>query len=102
MIFWKGWGILVPVIWIVFFLISMNVWIGGFFGQILLISVPSVLLWFVGRKFNRYKDEVIYVNSETGKETRLGYQHTFMFIPFEFWGIIILALNIWWTVSGVF
>ena len=99
MIWWKGWGILVPVIWLVPFLISRSIfWDGGFILQILfwlLNLVPMVAIWFLGRRLNNQKNEV-YIEPGTGNEKRLGYQHTFMFIPFEYWAIILFLVNIWW------
>ena len=52
------------------------------------------------RMLNRHRNEV-YFDSGTGDEKRLGSQHTFMFVPFEYWAFVLLVANVWWIFSGV-
>jgi len=102
MIIWKGWGILVPVIWVASYMILRNIfmsfWIDNYWiARImswLLYLVPSVLIWFIGRKFNERRNEV-YLDEVSGETFRLGSLHTLFFIPFEYWAIIGFILSIW-------
>ncbi|MCL2353072.1 MAG: hypothetical protein FWC69_00410 [Defluviitaleaceae bacterium] len=88
MLIWRRWGILVPAIWLGLFVVFhialtpnfLVFWIGVF--------ASPVALWFLGRRLNRDKEK--------------GDKHEFFFVPFEYWGIVALALHLWWVFSGVF
>ncbi|KNY26136.1 hypothetical protein [Pseudobacteroides cellulosolvens] len=101
MIIWSGWGILTPVI------VMLMALIGGGIGSIFLgnagskgnwfidvfIVLSSVIIWKVGKYFNRNANEV-YANQATGETRRVGNRHTFFFIPMQYWAVGVIILEI--------
>ena len=103
MLIWKGHGLYVPIFFVVPMLIittfadNQLVWN---IIRVVLIASAATAVWFVGRKLNRDKNEIIEIDQETRKETKLGYQHTLFFIPFEFWSIILVILSTRFVMIG--
>lgn len=103
LIWWKGLGLLVPVIWAVLMFVAVVT--RGFFhekelfiinsiAKYIFMFLPAIIVWKLGKKLNRKKDEIVHVEEETGKEIKFGYQHSLFSIPFEFWAVAIIIFNI--------
>jgi hypothetical protein len=89
LIIWRGMGFLVPIIIIIMSLIS-QVLIDGLFGAgtfeqhnaitlIVSLGISAIIIWFVGRAFNRRA--IVY-----------GTENSFMFIRMEFWSVILIII----------
>jgi len=98
-IFWRGLGILVPVIFLASFILipKLSELIfskenGLSKSDITLISVVfSVLAILMLGYFANYKKRIVEVNSLTGRKIKSP-SHTFFFIPIEYWAFIIVLV----------
>jgi hypothetical protein len=91
---WRGWGIVVPIIWFVTLwvvqIVSNTIFGAGTYeayGLFKIVgSIPAGLaVWVVGNILNEN------IESSANK-------HSFFFIPAEYWGFIIPALTIVMTI----
>ena len=91
---WRGWGILVPIVWFVTLwvvqLATNAIFGAGTYEAYSLFkiigSIPAgFAVWIVGNLLN----ENIESNS---------HKHAFFFIPAEYWGFIIPALTVVMTI----
>jgi hypothetical protein len=87
---WRGWGIVVPIVWFVTLwgvqLVANTIFGAGTYeGSGLLKIIASIpagfFVWIVGNLLN----EEIEPNS---------HKHSFFFIPAEYWGAIIPILTV--------
>ena len=62
--------------------------------DLILPLFPNIVICFVGRNLNKRKGAA-YFDQTTGETIRLGHQHTFLFISFEYGAIIGFVLSIW-------
>jgi hypothetical protein len=102
MIIWTGWGILVPV---VFFAVTIlfQMLVDGILGpdtysqakhfQFFGTSAAALAVWLAGKRMNT-KTERRVIDKETGEEMVLKSNHSFFFIPMQYWGFIIFALAV--------
>lgn len=74
----------------------------GTFFEFLILFIPVIIIWKWGKKLNRKKDEVIYVEEETKKEIKQGYHHSLYSIPFEYWAIVMIFFNFIWMLGSIF
>ncbi len=97
-IFWRGLGILVPIIVIAVF-IGLPMGVTSILGssplsgsEMILVStgVSAALIVLLGYWMN-YKTRVVETDSHTGKVFKSP-SHTFFFIPIEYWAVILVLL----------
>ena len=94
-IFWRGQGWWVPVI---------TLGLGGGVGAlgesaypnsdwpaILGAAAAAIVLWFVGKGLNTGDDWTIRTEPLSGKQVAVSTAHSFMFIPVEYWALIVGA-----------
>ncbi|MCK5846895.1 MAG: hypothetical protein KAG84_05615 [Bacteroidales bacterium] len=94
MIFWKGRGILVPVILLIVSLLTgllLDTDSKYFISVALLLS--AFITWYLGRKWNNAPGQIV-VDKETGEEIELVNEHTLYFIKMQYWGVIEIALAV--------
>jgi len=106
MIIWGRWSILVPVFAVAAMflteeaanLISRNAqftqnnpWVKS-----LGLCIGGVIMWPIGRWFNRPEPERVLVDSQTGESVvmQAGGGNTLFFIPMEYWSIIFIVFGI--------
>ena len=109
MIIWKGWGILALVIPL---LISLGVGAGvdyyygeGFYegstwAMPLVLGFSAIIVFLVGWKINNRPGKIV-IDPENNQEVELKTTHTIFWIPFQYWGIIILGISIWMYVANI-
>jgi hypothetical protein len=91
MIIWNGAGIMVLIVAVIFWAIGLAVggdkhgMLGGGIG--LLIS--SVALWYLGRNMNNPINDRVLIDPKTGQQVVVAERHSLMFIPVEWWSIIV-------------
>jgi len=93
MLIWKGWGILVPVIYL---LITTAVREGlstaGMEGNLAVavgIVLSAIVVWFVGRKLNNPAKGQRVIDAETGEQLLLLGTHSLFWIKIEYWAVIV-------------
>ena len=99
---WKGTGWLISIIWLIVGVSSLIIWdirrdfsITVVYLLLFLITfVAAAIIWLLGRKLNAHRRE-LYFDENAGEERPIGYQHSFFWIPFEFWAVIMPIINIW-------
>ncbi|MCG8459152.1 MAG: hypothetical protein MI919_22990 [Holophagales bacterium] len=101
MIVWSGWGILVPIL-VFLVLIATQLVTEALFGkgsygasehaQAIAFAVSAVLVGLVGTYMNRKIR--IEIDEVTGDGFNVQSRHSFFFIPFQYWGLIVLALGL--------
>ena len=94
-IIWRGFGWIVPVIFVAGFVIlsntipdTLNEW-----KLAIVIAIPSLIIAIIGYILNHKKRGVL-VNQETGKEEKSP-SHSLFFVPIELWAIIVPIVFIW-------
>ena len=102
MIIWSGLGVLVPVMALTVF-IFCQVAIDAIFGDgymfdhawsLLLTGVAcGAALWFTGKRLNRPSGRVL-VDEVSGERVQLKPNHSFFFIPIQYWAFAALALGV--------
>ena len=100
---WSGFGWLVPIIWIVALVLSQSsidaVYGDGFYtanawpkhAALLIAAVP---ICFLGIYLNHIKRQDL-IDEETGKVLGKTPTHTLLFIPIEYWAVIVLTMPFW-------
>ncbi|SDY20809.1 hypothetical protein SAMN05421736_101663 [Evansella caseinilytica] len=105
MIIWRGWGILNLIILIlVAFLVHTVVPRGLVNDKVLnafVFIISGIIIWYAGKALNAKANRVM-VDQETGEQYRMGNQHSFFFIPMQYWGPIGLIGGIFLIVSTFF
>jgi hypothetical protein len=99
---WRRLGFLVPLIAFAFLLVSQLL-IDGLFGTgyyaihrwapTLALILSALIIGLLGLILNRNVKR-IYIDKITSKEVILDRSHSFFFIPFQYWGIIIIGIAI--------
>ena len=96
MIFWTGWGILAGLIWVVSIIMTQlsvdrlffqpGYYTSNAWPKILASVLAAPIIWVVGRN----------MNGHPGSEQRevQGAQHTFMFVPMEYWGPLFIGFGV--------
>jgi hypothetical protein len=94
-IIWRGFGWIVPVIFVAGFVIlsntipdTLNEW-----KLAIVIAIPSLIIAIIGYILN-HKKRGVFVNQETGKEEKSP-SHSLFFVPIELWAIIVPIVFIW-------
>ena len=97
MIIWRGYGLLVPAIALVVFIIDGASGLAGsrFMNATPWASIPIGLaiglpVWFLGRYLNRRPGRVV-IDKSTGEELELRTKHDLFFIPMEYWGVLFVV-----------
>lgn len=101
MLVWKGWGILVlliPLLFIITVEIFGEALIGGdtlsdyVIGCNLLLS--AVICFVLGRKLNDPSKDKELVDPETGETHIHKVRHSFFWIPMQWWSIVMALLGL--------
>ncbi len=101
-ILWSGWGFLVPVLWIGFFVFTqagLNAIVGPYtyesaeWPKLLAGILSAVTIWFVGRYFNGKPGRTL-IDKKTGHEFVVKPRNTFFFIPMEYWAIAVVVVEV--------
>jgi hypothetical protein len=92
-IVWKGWGIVVPLIYL---LLTTAVRegmtsVGAEDNPALAVGLvlSAILVWFVGRKLNNQDRAKRVIDIENGEEILLVSTHTLFWIKVEYWAFIV-------------
>jgi hypothetical protein len=97
---WRGWGIAVVGIAVLAFFVGA--WLADIFGaaggaMLLLLGLSSaaggVATWFIGKRLNR----VPASPAATGVRAR----HSLFFVPFQWWGPVLVGLGALFVLSAV-
>lgn len=98
MVVWKGMGVLVLVITILF-IYGIRAGVEGLLGEGysvqydwpfgLSLVISGVIVWFLGKYLNSKNDGKVLVDKEDGTEYKMGVQHSLFFLRFEYWGPIL-------------
>lgn len=102
MLIWSGAGLLVPVIaGIGLFAGSALVGLVGDVGWSLGVLASGIAMWFLGRRLND-KPAKLLVDPETGEEVLMRHRndHTFFFIPMQWWGAVVAVLGLLYVLSA--
>ena len=93
MLVWKGWGILVPVIYLLITTIAREGLKAAGAGDNIALAVGIVLsavaVWFVGKKLNNPDKGKRVIDTETGEEIVLVSTHSLFWIKAEYWAVIV-------------
>ena len=99
---WKGFGILTIFI-VGASMIGVQATVDNIFGTeywknnawplSLSLFISGVICWFLGRYLNS-RPGITVIDKETGEELELRKEHSFFFIPLQYWGIILGILAI--------
>lgn len=105
MIIWSGWGFLVAVIGFGCLFVTQRIVNSAMqddryyqtngWPKLLALVVAALIIWPVGRAFNRKRLAKEPVNANTDERPVLtsGGGHSFFFIPMEYWAAIFLVLG---------
>jgi hypothetical protein len=103
-IIWRGWGVLVVIIPIVFLLLGQlaidAVYGDGFYKAQsswfapLMFILSSPLIYYIGYKLND-KNEKILIDPETNEEVILKKSNDLFWIPMQYWAFIVVSISIW-------
>ncbi|MFC7680761.1 hypothetical protein [Paenibacillus sp. GCM10028914] len=96
MIFWKGWGIIGVLFPILVALLLASLGFSdenGDWFYFIGLTLSAIPVWFIGKHFNRDKDEV-FTNERTGQQFKLGNRATLFFIPLQYYAIVYPILGI--------
>jgi hypothetical protein len=91
---WKGWGILVALIPVVVMLL-ISQWKeldASRFGLELGFLICAALLWVIGSKLNK-RPHVAFFDSDKSPDGFKS-QHTFFFIPMQWYGVAFLIITL--------
>jgi len=100
--FWSGWGFLVPVIWIGFFVLTQaglnavigpNTYESAEWPKLLAGILSAVTIWFVGKRVNGEPGRTL-IDKKTGHEFVFKPRSTFFFIPMEYWAVAVAVLAV--------
>ena len=99
MIWWRGAGWLVPVIFFTVFL-PFGLLLNGFFIGTLHVdpSIPtgvvsSIAMWLVGRHFNRRIEDLRNTPAIQQSGEKI-HKHSFFSVPMEYWSVVFLLFGI--------
>jgi len=56
------------------------------------MTAAALFVWVIGRIL-RHRTGRVLVDPETGEKVRIGHDHSFFFIPVEYWPPILLVLG---------
>ncbi len=96
-IFFRGLGILVPVVFGACFyaviagceqLYGKGYFENSYYPKWIALIFACSSLWFIGRYLNKNKTQVLK-DEATGKTVVIRNTHDFFFVPFQYWGIMI-------------
>jgi hypothetical protein len=103
MIIWSGWGFLVAVIVfgasLAMELVTEAAVGDDRFYQVqawplaLALALAGVIVWTVG-KYLHGRGARVVIDKATGRESTIGGQHRFFFVPMHYWGPVLIALAI--------
>ena len=100
LLIWKGWGIVVLVIAVVWLAIGIAIGdalhadksMAGALMSIALVPAGAIC-WFVGKRLNARPPRVL-VDPKTGGQVMLRRENTFFFVSVELWGPILIVIGI--------
>lgn len=109
MVVWKGWGIsalIIPLLcsWLAEMVFNSINGVGSYkdssWGMPLVLSLSSVLVYFIGCKLNN-KPGRILIDPENNEKIELKDTHTMFWIPLQYWGVIVFGIGIWMYVANI-
>jgi len=102
MIIWSGFGFLAPLMWFGILILTQfgidaamgpDTYTGNGWPKLVAGVVAGIAIWFAGAGLNGGPGKV-FIDKETGKEVVHKKNHTFFFIPFQYWAFISVAIGI--------
>jgi hypothetical protein len=106
MLIWNGWGFLVAVIGFACLLVTQIVVNAAMqddeyyqttgWPKLVAFVVATIIIWPVGRAFNRKRPDRELIDVNTGERVVLssGGGNSFFFVPMEYWAAIFLVLGV--------
>jgi hypothetical protein len=103
MIFWTGFGFLVPLI-AFGCLLAFEAGLEAYYQddkyyqthgwpKLAAFVLAAAIIWLIGAVLDRRPARTL-VDLETGEQVRVGAKHTFMFVPLRWWPFVCIALRI--------
>jgi len=95
MIVWSGRGFLIAIVFIASMFASVSIIPKEYADYSFVISffITGIFSWFFGLKWNKDNERIV-IDEKTNKKLRLKNNHTFFWVPMQYWGIISSILGI--------
>jgi hypothetical protein len=98
MIIWKGYGFLVLIIALaigaLFSFVFSAIGFGEDLGAAVGALISSIVIWFVGLKFNTPQQTRTFIDKKTGQEVVMRPDHSFFFIKMQYWAFIVGSIGL--------
>lgn len=94
MLVWTGRGILVVIVPLFCNLVLANAlpYAIAEYGIVAGFCIGGAFCWFMGNKWNNAESQT-FVDKETGEEVVFKPDHSFFWIPMQYWGGILVAVG---------
>ncbi len=103
MIIWSGWGVLAPIGTFILLIIT-ELSTEYFFDNeqyyqqhewpaLVAFIISGIMCWFLGNELNKARPSG-YLDEETEGEVMITPNHTFFFIPLQFWAFLFPVLGV--------
>lgn len=103
---WKGWGVLVMILPVLFGIIieltlnAIRVEESVFeYGLVYGFSLSAIVCFLLGRKLNDPSNDKELVDPKTGETHMLKIRHTFFWIPMQWWSIAMVLLGVMFAIT---
>lgn len=93
MLIWRGWGILIPIIFLVAISLGEAIVPGGL-GAAIVVIAAGFLVWFWGKRLNHESKTQVVIDKETGREIKLTRPHDLFWIKMQYWAIPMWILGV--------
>ena len=95
MIVWSGRGFLIAIVFIASMFASVSIIPKEYadYGFVISFFITGIFSWFFGLKWNKDNERIV-IDEKTNKKLRLKNNHTFFWVPMQYWGIISSILGI--------
>ncbi len=106
---WSGRGYLTLIVWVVCVFLFVFVLPEAYrnsYAPAIATFTTGIFNWFFGNKWN-IQQAKIEVDEETGQQYLYKNQHTFFWVPMQYWGLVLSIVGIWLfykyslTISGI-
>lgn len=95
MIVWSGRGFLIAIVFIASMFASLSIIPKGYADYNFIVSffITGLFSWYFGLKWNKDNEQIV-IDEKTNKKLRLKNNHTFFWVPMQYWGVISSVLGI--------